>query len=112
MAETRVKAGFWVGMALRLGAADGRYGTVVRRGDEDAGGILVILRGRSGVWVLSQIRAADGTAGWLRATGAAAVEEPVADAYVARQLRVDPDLWVVEFESPDGLPPFEGRIVE
>lgn len=112
VAETRVKAGFWVGMALRLGQADGRMGVVVRRGDEDAGGILVVLRGRAGLWVLSQLRAADGEAGWLRATGPAPVDEATADAYVARQLRVDPDLWVLEFDSPDGLPPFEGKIVE
>jgi len=111
MAEARVKAGLWVQMALRLGNADGRYGTVVRKGDPDAGGILVVLRGREGLCVLSQVRTGEGAAAWLRATGAAAVDQQAADAYIARQLRFDPDLWVVEFESPDLLPPFEARIV-
>ena len=62
MPEPRVKAGLWVSMALRLGQADGRYGMVIRKGDPDAGGILVMLRGRLGVAVLSQMRTADGQA--------------------------------------------------
>jgi hypothetical protein len=110
MTEPRVKAGIWVQMALRMGAQDGRYGTVIRRGDADAGGVLVMLRGRAGLCVLSQIRGADGELGWLRATGPDPVDQEKADAYVARQLRFDPDLWVLEFEAPDLLPPFEAKI--
>lgn len=111
MSEPRVKAGLWVQMVLRLGDLSGRPGAVLRRGDADAGGILLVLRGRTGLSVLSQVRAADGEAAWMRATGAAPVDEAAADAYVARQLKFDPDLWVVEFEAPDLLPPFPGRIV-
>jgi hypothetical protein len=110
MSEPRVKAGIWVQMALRMGAQDGRYGTVIRKGDPDAGGILVVLHGRAGLSVLSQIRAADGELAWLRATGADPVDQAKADEYVARQLRFDPDLWVLEFEAPDLLPPFEAKI--
>lgn len=110
MSEPRVKSGLWIGMALRLGDADGRPGTVVRKGDPDSGGILVVLRGREGLCVLSQVRAAEAPA-WMRATGAAPVDDATADAYVARQVRRDPDLWVVEFEAPDLLPPFEAKIV-
>ena len=98
-------------MALRLGHADGRYGMVVRKGDPDAGGILVVLRGRLGVAVLSQMRTADGEAAWMRATGPDAVDQQTADAYVERQVKFDPDVWVLEFESPDLLPPFDAKIV-
>ncbi len=111
MAEERLKAGLWVHAALRLGNAAGRFGVVVRHGDDDSGGVLVVLRGREGVCVLSQIRAADGSPAWLRATGPDAVEAGTADAYVERQVRIDPDLWVLEFDSPDLLPPFEAHIV-
>jgi hypothetical protein len=111
MAEARVKAAIWVQMALRMGNAQGRYGMVLRKGDADAGGILVVLRGKLGVTVLSQTRAADGTAAWLRGSGAEPVDQDAADAYVARQLKFDLDLWVIEFESPDLLPPFEGKIL-
>ncbi len=111
MAEARVKAGLWVSAALRLAFQDGRSGAVLRRGDADAGGILVVLRGQGGVSVLSQLASEDGEARWMRGTGPGAVDEPVADAYVARQTARDPDLWVVEFEAPDLLPPFGGKIV-
>jgi hypothetical protein len=111
MAEPRLKAGIWVQAALRLGNASGRYGTVLRRGDADAGGVLVVLRGREGLCVLSQVRAGEGDLAWLRATGPAPVDQAAADAYIARQVGFDPDLWVVEFDSPDLLPPFPGRVV-
>jgi hypothetical protein len=111
MSQPRVKAGLWVSMALRMGNADGRYGAVVRKGDPDAGGVLVILRQDKALSVLSQIRSAEGEAAWLRATGPAPVDQEAADAYIARQVGFDPDLWVLEFEAPDLLPPFEAKIV-
>ncbi len=110
MADARIKAGLWVSAALRLAFNDGRGGAVLRRGDADAGGVLVVLRGAAGLSVLSQV-SAEGASAWLRATGPAPVAQDVADAYVERQIARDPDLWVVEFDAPDYQPPFEGRVV-
>jgi hypothetical protein len=110
--EARVKAQIWVQIALRLGDKDGRPGMVLRRGDADAGGVLVVLRDRENrLVVLSQTRTEGGELAWLRATGAEPVDQARADAYVDRQVKFDPDLWVIEFESPDFLPPFEGKIL-
>jgi hypothetical protein len=109
--EPRVKAGIWVSMALRLADMAGRSGAVLRKGDPDSGGILCVLRGRAGMLVLSQVRDAEGRAAWLRGTGETPVDEATADAYVARQVKRDPDLWVIEFEAPDLQPPFEGRLL-
>ena len=77
----------------------------------DSGGVLVVLRGRDGLCVLSQVRAADGALAWMRATGTAPVDQAAADAYVARQVRFDPDIWVLEFDSRDMSPPFEAKLV-
>ena len=107
----RIKAGIWVGMALRMGNAGGRYGAVIRKGDPDAGGVLVVLRNDKQVSVLSQVRSAAGALVWMRATGDAAVDDAAADAYIARQVTFDPDLWVIEFEAPDLLPPFEAKLL-
>ena len=111
MAEPRLKAGMWVKMALRMADRDGRSGVVLRKGDADFGGVLVVLRGRDGLCVLSQVRAGDGALAWMRGTGAAPVDQAAADAYVARQVRFDPDVWVLEFDAPDLLPPFEAKLV-
>jgi hypothetical protein len=98
-------------MALRMGDLGGRSGAVLRKGDPDAGGVLVVLRGRDGLCVLSQMRTDDGALAWLRATGAAPVDQAAADAYVARQVRFDPDIWVLEFDAPDMIPPFQAKLV-
>jgi len=110
--EPRLKAGIWVKMALRMADLDGRPGMVLRHGDPDAGSVLVVLRNRDGgLCVLSQTRDPDGALAWMRATGAAPVDQDAADAYVARQAKYDPDLWVLEFDAPDLRPPFEAKIV-
>ncbi|WP_149536569.1 DUF1491 family protein [Siccirubricoccus phaeus] len=109
--EPRVKAGIWVSMALRLADIAGRSGAVLRKGDPDSGGILCVLRGRDGLLVLSQVRDAEGRPAWMRGTGEAPVNQEAADAYVDRQVRRDPDLWIVEFDAPDLQPPFEGKVL-
>jgi hypothetical protein len=109
--EARVKSGIWVQMAVRLSDIAGRPAAVLRRGDPDSGGILCLLRGREGCVVLSQVRDAEGRPAWLRGTGGAPVPEEEADAYVERQTKRDPDLWVVEFEAPDLKPPFEAKLL-
>lgn len=89
----------------------GRSAMVLKKGDEDAGGILCLLRGRDGCVVLAQTRDPEGRPAWLRGTGRDPVPEPEAEAYVARQTARDPDLWVIEFDAPDLSPPFEARLV-
>lgn len=109
--DARVKAGIWVSMALRLADIAGRSGAVLRKGDPDSGGILCVLRGRGGLVVLTQVRDSEGRPAWLRGSGAEPVDQDAADAYVERQVRRDPDLWVVEFDAPDLAPPFEGKLL-
>ena len=111
MGEARIKAGIWVSAALRMGMLENKPGVVVRKGDADAGGVLVKLYGRAGCVVLSQFRDSGGGLAWMRATGPEPVEEQVADEYIAKQIRFDPDLWVLEFEAGDYRPPFEGKVV-
>lgn len=111
MGEPRIKAGIWVSAALRMGMLHNKPGVVVRKGDVDAGGVLVKLYGRNGSVVLSQFRDMEGELAWMRSTGPEPVDEQTADEYIAKQIRYDPDLWVLEFDAPDHLPPFEGKVV-
>lgn len=84
----------------------------LRRGDEDAGGVLAILLDPSEqAVVLAQTRAPDGSPAWIRGSGSEPVSEADASAYVTRQVGRDPDLWVLEFRVTDFTPPFEARLL-
>ena len=112
MTEPRLKTKIQVMAAVRLCAAHAIPIVVARRGDEDAGTILIKLNQlEGGFTVLAQTRTGLGDLAWLRATGEAPVDEATADAYIARQVQRDPDLWVLEFDSRDLLPPFAAKLV-
>ena len=101
MTEPRLASGIWVAAYLaRLGQA-AIPGFVVARGDETAGAVLVVASTLDGRSVAHQ-RSFDLTTGaraWV--VLAEGTDAEVAGA-VARQRRVDPDLWVVEVEDRAG----------
>jgi GMP synthase (glutamine-hydrolysing) len=109
----RLKAEIWVQAALRSCGAAAIMATVARRGDTDAG--IVLLKQNllgNGFVVLTPMRASDGELGWIRGTGAQPVSEPEADSYIARQVNRDSDLWVIEIEDRNGILPFPHRLLE
>ena len=111
--EPKLKAKLWVQAQVRACMAAGLFATVARRGDADAGAILLkINQGPAGCGVLTQIRNADGQLVWMRGTGPTPVPEAEADAYIARQVDRDCDLWVVEIEDRSGRPPINGTVID
>ena len=111
--EARLKTSIQVMALVRRCDVQAIGVAVTARGDPDAGAMLIKLCGRErDATVLAQTRRADGTLGWLRATGAAPVADSEADAYIARQRQRDPDVWVVEVETlaPDTI--LDGGIIE
>ncbi len=110
--EPRLKTGLVVQAALRLATLQAIPMVVARRGDADAGAILIKLNQlEHGFTILAQTRTLEGEFAWLRATGETPVDEQTADAYVERQVKRDPDLWVVEIEDRSGRPLFAGRVL-
>jgi hypothetical protein len=86
--------------------------TIARKGEAGRGTVVLkINQLEHGCRVLSQARDVDGRLGWLAAFQGALVPEPEADAYIARAVKRDPDLWVVEIEDREGRHPFEGKVL-
>lgn len=112
MSEPRLKTALWVQACVRRGDLEGISVTVAHRGERDAGSVLVKLnRFEHGCTVLSETRDPEGRRAWLRGTGPAPVPEADADAYIARNRKFDPDLWVLEIEDRQGRLPFDERIL-
>jgi hypothetical protein len=104
--------GLWVSAQIRLCDRAFLPATVARRGDPDAGTVLVkVNRFEQGVTVYAQTNAFDDGPAWLRGTGPTPVPEPEADAYIARQVARDPDVWVLEIEDRRGEYQIDGKVV-
>lgn len=111
--EPRLKADVWVKAQLRLCDLNCIPMVISKRGDADAGSVLLKLdRIKGGIVVYSQARTADGKPAWMKATGPDPVDHAKADDYIRRQIDFDPDLWVIEIEDPDGRYTLEGVIIE
>jgi hypothetical protein len=61
--------------------------------------------------VLTQTRDMDGSVAWLAAQQGALLAEAEATAYIERQVKRDPDLWVIEIEDKQARNPFEGKVL-
>ncbi|NBC96581.1 MAG: DUF1491 family protein [Deinococcus-Thermus bacterium] len=110
-AEARLPTHLWVGAHLRRCSTEAVPAYVLRKGEATGGLVLLRLaRPAGGVRVLVQTRDLDGRLGWMAVLGGGWVADAEADAYVARAVDRDPDLWVVEIEHPDGWHPFEGPV--
>jgi hypothetical protein len=113
VSEAPLQTELWVMAHLRLCSVEGIPAALIRRGARDGAAVLVkINQLEAGCRLLAQARDLEGRLGWLPALAGRAVEEAEADAYVARAVDRDPDLWVIEIEDRAGRMPFEGRILK
>ncbi len=112
MSDDRLPTDLWVSAHLQRCNYEGIPAVIVRRGDRSAGTVLVKLNLLGpGCRVLTQIRDPAGRLAWMAALGSEPVAEAEADSYIARAVRLDPDLWVVEIEDRRGRLPFEGKVL-
>jgi len=102
--EPRVKASLWVSAQVRMCNLMALQAVVRRRGDADAGSILLRLDRLDGHSILlSQSRDAEGRRAWLMSNANGAVPDAEAEEYIQRRIKSDPDIWVLEIEDRQGL---------
>jgi len=105
----RLKAAIWVAAYIRRCQAEGAFAAVRHRGAEEAGAIFVKLNRLDGTAelfgpapqsVFEDARPAD------RRFNRCLTEQPAPEAKIeerlARELRFDPDVWIIEVEDRSG----------
>ncbi len=107
----RLKSGIFVRALIRRAQAAGAAGFVVRKGSEEAGAVFIKVSRLDGTgFVLAQARAGDGELVWTRPLGETA-DDARASAYFERQMKFDPDLWIVEIEDREGRTFVDEKVV-
>ncbi len=109
MTTMRLKSALWVAAYLRRCHVEGVFAVVRRRGAEDAGAIFVRisrLDGTSDLFGPAPQSAFDAAQDAARAFAPCLSKQLASDtdveAYLARQLKFDPDIWIVEVEDRAG----------
>jgi hypothetical protein len=98
----RLKAGIYVKALIRRAEIAGASAYVVRRGAEEAGALFLKLARLDGTCtVLNQARRGEGELVWMKPLGETS-DDVAAAKYFEKQVRFDPDLWIVEIEDREG----------
>jgi hypothetical protein len=95
---TRLPSRLLVDLLLRSANAAGGFATVIARGDDHGGALLIQCRDRDAPGPLIE-RQFD--ANWQAVGPAEEAAAAERDAYVARRRRADPDLWLIELDIPE-----------
>ena len=103
----RLKSGIWVSAYLRRCQIEGAQAVLRRRGADEAGAVFIKvsrLDGTADVYGPAPQSAFDDARPSDRVFASAlkAQPEPDAEAYLAKQIKFDPDIWIVEVEDRAG----------
>ena len=105
----RLKSGIWVAAYIRRVQTEGAQAVLRRRGADEAGAVFIKvsrLDGTAEVFgpapqtAFDEARPSDRA--FVRTLKAEPASEADAEAYLARQLKFDPDIWIVEVEDRGG----------
>jgi hypothetical protein len=99
--ELQLSTEVWVMALIRRANLAGAAATVARKGDLRAGAVVVRTFDRQSgeARLFSEAVRGSGERVWMQPRPGAGEAE--LEAYVERQARIDPDLWVVDVEAPE-----------
>src|SRR5262245_46480350 len=104
----RLKSSIWVAAYLRRCHGEGVFGAVRRRGAEEAGAVFVkvaLLDGNAMLYAPAPQTAYDESRPTERGfapTAKETVPEQMVEERLAKEIRFDPDAWIVETEDRTG----------
>jgi hypothetical protein len=104
----RLKSSIWVAAYLRRCQTEGIFGAVRRRGAEEAGAVfikLALLDGNAMLYTPAPQTVYDDSRPIERIFAPASrepVAEPAVEERLAKEIRFDPDAWIVEIEDRAG----------
>tara|TARA_R110000868_G_scaffold175281_2_gene412238 strand:- start:12399 stop:12737 length:339 start_codon:yes stop_codon:yes gene_type:complete len=102
MTEPRLKTGLWISAQIRLCDMAFMPAVVARRGDSDAGQVMILRDLLDGTFELfARTRDPDGNPAWRRVSGPDPVDYAAANDLIASEAGFDPDIWVLEIEDRD-----------
>ena len=100
--DTRLPAHLEVAGLLRLAQGLGAFGTVLQKGERDAGTIVVLTTNRGqGSCLWERMPQLDGSRIFVATRTQEADDTREFDQYVHRRRSQDPDCWFVELDGPD-----------
>ena len=107
----RLTTAMWFAIFMRQERERGAFVTVARTGAQQAGAVFVLqnhLDGTASLYGPSpQSMFRESETGRLFEKILTGASMPEVEAYIAKQVAFDPDLWVIETESGEGDPSLE-----
>jgi len=99
-----LKTDFWASALIRRAQIGGAFAGVVRKGDTDAGAVLVkVATMNRKARLYAPARNGEGDRIWLDlSAGTLGDDEAEVDAAIRKRTEKDPDLWVIEVEDKWG----------
>lgn len=106
----RLKSGLWVAAYLRRCGVEGAFAAVRRRGADEAGVVFILVNRLDGTATLygpaPQALFEESKPSERMFTAVLGGQTPVAEvdaeARIAREIKFDPDVWVIEVEDRTG----------
>lgn len=98
----RLKSRFLVDLLIRRTESAGGFATILAKGDENSGVILIQCsdRGRAGP-LLERRFSVQGQHIWEAVGPDSSIDDETRDNYHDRRRRADPDLWLIELDIAD-----------
>ncbi len=103
MTESRLPASLEVSAFVRRTQATGGFAMVLKKGEPDAGTILVVILDNQGLGTLfERMPQIDGSRKWTEIKSQSIENKNDFDTYLGRRTEQDADLWLIELTIADG----------